>query len=433
MLTENIQGTVKNVQNLVANLKTFNWLIRNFAGSPMSRINIAIREINKMAINDLGQLRVISNGCKQVYDSQFAITVDSVLHQIQALNWELRGQNHEDRPQWHDTIDNLRASLENMKMINKLILPPMKFSPNRFWRDDRGKICQDMYTVMANNISTLLYGNVVNVTNRKTDSPNSAMENQTIAPVVQCTIEYKSIVDGTEQIILSYLDEANEALENDLYFSFDKVLHIASDDLAYITDAIVHLEDMLVNYSRNHTTKLSMSSFITKNNRTYLEKTLDRVLSRIVTRALVPLQTMTENSEINIKKWVHGSLSALGKLVPYFDNDNIDHTARNLTIWRYPLLRMNSNKILKFKYKQNETWITWPQSNNILEMLKREDDKALLKEILTSYGNDLTIEIYKLQSQFSSAKKDILSAVDTLMADMQSFRRQSEIDQDFIA
>ena len=156
---------------------------------------------------------------------------------------------------------------------------------------------------------------------------------------------------------------------------------------------------MLVSYSRNHTTKFSMSSFIhTKNNRTYLEESLDRVLSRIVTRAVVTLQTMTENSEINIKKWVHGSLSALGKLVRYFDNDNIDDAARNLTIWRYPLLRMNSNKILKFKYEQNENWITWPQSSNILEMLKREHDKTLLKEILTSYGNDLTFEIYKLQS-----------------------------------
>ena len=435
MLTEHIQGTVKNVQSLVANLKTFYWLITNLAGSALSRINTAIREINKMAKNDLNRLREVSNECKEAYDFQLAITVDSALHYLKVLDLALRSDNKESA-HVNNTLHTVHGYLEDMKKI-KEISPVSKnedWVPDRFWRDDMGLICRDAYTEMANNIYTSLRKEAENDRDKEAHLLHSYKGSETISSVIRCTNEYKIVVEDTARTISSHFEEANEAVENDFYFTYDKILDIVSDDLNYITKLVSYLEDMLVRYSTNDTTKLYMSSSITKSSRTYLEEKLDGVLSRLITRAVVPLQTMTKNSEVNIKKWLHSSLSALGMLFPYFDNNyRIDKKARKMTIWRYPVLKMNSNKMLQYKYDQREKWITWPGSNNILEMLERGDYKTIFTEILTSYGNDLSIEIYKLQSQFIIVKKDILRAFDNLMDDVQSFRRQSEIDKGFVA
>ena len=434
MLTENIQGTVNNVQNLVANLKTFDWLIVNFAGTALSRINTAIIEVNKMTMNDLKQLHEVSNGCKQAYDSQFATAVDSVLNDLKALDWELRSIQNDDGAHNTNAVDLLRLSLKDMKIIQDI--PATRYSqwaPDRFWRSDKSEICQNVYTELEYKISITLYEKAMNKSNKNVYSLVQAIGNETIDLFVRCTSEYRIAVESTEQAISSHFDASNEAMQNDFNFSYAKILDISSNDLDNVQQVIVDLEEMLIKYSKNDTTKLKMSSLTTEKGRAYVEDILDRILSRINTRALVPLQTMTENSEVNIKKWLHGSLSALGMLVPYFDNGDIEKTSRNLNIWRYPVLKMNSNKMLKYNYEEYEKWITWPRMINILEMLRREDDKALFTEILTSYGNDISVEMYNLQSQFSSAKKDILNAYDELRADVQSFERQSDIDKDFIA
>ena len=388
-----------------------------------------------MTMDDLRRLREISNGCKQAYDTQFATIVDSVLNDLKALDWELRSLTHEEGAHSNNAVHKLRLSLKDMKIIHD-ISPATRYSqwaPDRFWRREKSDVCQDIYSEMANNVSTTLYENAMNNSNINVYSLDYAIGNETIKLLVRCTNEYKSVVESTEQTISSHFDAMNEALQNDFNFSYTNILDISSNDLDTVKQVIVILEEMLVKYSKNDTTKLDMSSLFTKNRRANLEEILDRVLSRINTRALLPFQAMTENSAVNIKKWLHDSLSALGMLVPYFDNGNIEKISRSLTIWRYPVLRMNSNNMLKYKYEQHENWITWPRINNILEMLRREDDKALFTEILTSYGNDLSAEIYKLHSNFSSAKKDILNAFDDLRADLQSFEQQSVIDKDFIA
>ena len=387
-----------------------------------------------MTMNDLKQLRGVSNGCKQAYDSQFATAVDSVLNDLKALDWELRSIQNEDGAHNTNAVDNLRLSLKDMKIIQDI--PATRYSqwaPDRFWRSDKSEICKDLYTELEYNISITLYEKATNKSNKNVYSLVQAIGNETIDLFVRCTNEYKIAVESTEQTISSHFDASNEAMQNDFNFSNAKILYISSNDLDSVKRVIVDLEEMLTKYSKNDTTKLNMSSLITEKRRAYVEDILDRILSRINTRALVPLQTMTENSEVNIKKWLHGSLNALGMLVPYFDNGDIEETSRNLNIWRYPVLKMNSNKMLKYNYEQYENWITWPRIINILEMLRREDDKALFTEILTSYGNDISIEIYNLQSRFSSAKKDILNGYDELRADVQSFQQQSDTDKDFIA
>ena len=384
----------------------------------------------------------ISYGYKQAYDSQYAMKVDSVIRYLNLFDWDLRSLYFRHRPEdvaykaglfgFHNinnTINSLLMSIDDIKAIQNI--PPdtryMRWAPYRFWRNDMSfTMCQNAYQRMADEISNFIPSGT------HTYSLSSELGKEIIASVVMCTNEYKNVVEGADEIISLHFDAVNEILKNDFFFDYNEILDIVSDDFNYIKGRVAYLQNMLLKYSRNETTKLNLSLLLADTERTDMEEKLDRLLSRIVTHGLVPLQAMTKHSKANINKWLHESLRALGTLVPYFNNSHIEQAARDLNIWRYPVLRMDSQNILIYTYTQIETWVTWPRINSLLKMPEREDDAAVITQSLTSYGNSLSAEIYNLQSQLSNAKKEAIMALGDLLTDVQSFGQQSKIDKDFI-
>ena len=426
-------------------------------------MNSAIQKVNGMAKDDLEAMLRIFNGYKQAYDTQLAIKVDPALHFLNAFDFDMRYMSsrltftQDDVGQAafenaRGTVQSLNVSLVDMKEIEDTPAAPeyLLWSPNRLWENRRTyENCQGIYIQMLEKLhrsESILKQAAYDWSAINARHDNALIEGtwphsldneirnmqSKIAPLISCTSEYKNVIESAETTLAAHVDAVNEALVNDFYMNYDDVLDTVRYDLETITEGIAYLEDMLVKYSRNDTTKLNMSSSITEAERTRVEETLDSVLSRLGTHALDPLQTMAENSKGNIRKWLHGSLNALGTLAPYFDNDNIERRARNLNIWRFPVLRMDSPSLLIYTYGELETWRTWPRIHNLLELLHRGDDTLFFTEILTLYGNRLSAEIYDLKSRFTSAKKDTLRALDNLKTDVQSFSEQSRIDKDFI-
>ena len=454
---ENIHRIINILQNLITQLQLFHYLIVKVADSALFRVNKAIFKINRMARDDMGSTLHGIKFCKSKYDGGIAIKVETALYHLDAFHSDIQNMEYRlssvdsNKPGmyafWNvrDAAENLYVSLDAIRTIPEYI---DRFTLNRLWSTNRYVSCQSKYTLMLDiitRITELLSRASVNweqinqTNNYDYNAGNKWSEqfinynrqaNNTIGDVEECSTEFKNVLEGAYETISSLETTLQTMLWNDFYFNFDDVLDLVWNDLETINSNISYFEDLLTKYSRNDTTKLDIASSLTAVNHAHLEDALSSILSRIDTQAVEPLHNMMRTSRVNIKKWLHNSLSAMGTLVPYFDTC-IEKMARFSRIWRYPVVKLDSPDILVYTYNGN-SFKTWPETKSLRTLLENRDDETLFTEILKSYGHNVSIALYELQARLSSSKKETLTALGNLLTDVQSVHQQSIIDKDFI-
>ena len=453
---------VHNLHNLVTQLQRFHYLIVNDTDSALHQINKAIKKINIMTKYDVhNMLRGITT-CGSTYDDSIAIKVDSALYYLEAFSsgiWNIKyvlsSADNNTSGQYallnaRGTAENLLIALDAMRKTPENVSNGVTHTLNRIWSYDgtnRYSFCQSRYTLMIVIVTRIIGLLSQALENRKEINQTSNYDsndgnawyiqlfdhnlqaNNTIGDVIDCSNELKSILEGAYETISSFEKTLTINLANDFYFKYDDILDLIWNDLETINFNISYFEDLLTKYSRNETTKLDISSLITAANHSHLEETLSNILARMDTHASEPLQNMMRDSKINIRKWLHNSLSAMGKLLPYFDTC-IEMRARSPKMWRYPILKLDSPDILKYSF--DDSFKTWPRNKSLRILLEKSEDYTLFTDILRSYGNNLSIAIHDLQTRLMSSKKETLTALGNLIADMQFVRQQSIIDKNFI-
>ena len=450
ILAENIRKMVESLMDITLQMKTFNFHIKTFAGHFLNRINTAISLINQMAATDINDVyRYFS--IKYMHSKHFSIAVDTTLHYIDAFYFDMRTivpylnsvDNIEARKHRfqsaQDTAVNLFLSLEALGKLGPLWPGGDIHSHERcqsrynLTMDTITRITEVLNHVLANceQINQTVFNNNHTInTWSGILSEHSSQANARIAGVKRCINEYITVMERAREEIESTIKAMKETLQNDFVFSYDEILHSVTKDLETIESSIVCFEDLLAKYSRNETTKLGMYSAITQANRTQLEGALSSVLARIDTHALETLQTMMTTSTVNIRKWLSRSLRAFATLEPYF---NVVGEIRRLSIWHYPVLSLDSPDILEYRLGLGFI-VSLPPSKDktVMHILENKEDDIFFRDILRYYANNLSVEMNDFKVQLSGAKKKTMAAFDSLLSDVQSFRRKSQIDKDFI-
>ena len=407
-----------------------------------------------MAHHDVGYMLHGIRFCKRTYDGGIAAKVETTLSHLEAFHSDIQNIEHRlssvdnNKPGlyafWNarDTAENLYISLDAMRTM------PENIDGFRLWSTNRYVSCQSKYTLMLDIITRITellsrasvnweqfnqtYNHNYNAENKWSDQliVYYRQANDSIGDVKECSTEFKNVLEGAYETISSLETTLHASLWNDFYFNFNDVLDLVWNDLETFNSNISYFEDLMTKYSRNDTNKLDIASSITAANHSHLEDALSSILSRINTQALEPLHNMMRNSRVNIKKWLHNSLSAMGTLVPYFDTC-IEENARLLRIWRYPVVKLDLTENLVYTYNRN-SFKTWPETKSLPILLGSRYAQTLFTAILKSYGDNLSIALYELQARLSSSKKETLTALGNLMIDVHSVRQQSIIDKDFI-
>ena len=447
-MAENIRKMVMSLLDITIEMKAFNFLINTDAAHFFNRVKEAILLINQMAFTDVNSLFEI----KDIYRRNFSIAVETAIDYMDAFYFDMRkidpnlssADNIEAGK--HSFQNALGTAMDLILSLNAIIkLGPLLPDGDM----DRPELCQYQYTLTVGTITRIT--EVLNQTLASWEQINQTIfngnhtinawtgvlgehnrqANARIAGVKRCIDKYKNVMERVHDEIESTVKVMNETLQNDFVFSYNEILDSISKDLETIDSSIACFDDLMAKYSRNETTKLGMYSAITQANRAQLEGALNSVLGRIDTLALEPLQTMMGTSKFNIRKWLSRSLRAFATLEPYL---SVGKDIDRLTIWHYPVLKLDSPDILEYLLQGpgNPVEIPPSQDKSPMHILKDKDDDRLFRDILRYYANNLSIEIYCFKVKLSDAKKKTMAAFDSLSSDVQSFQKKSQIDKDFI-
>ena len=441
---------VKNLKKIITQFQHFQAMLITTESSDSEFYNTmrilygAIDGINRAARWELEQIFQRVKASKIEYDGSHALCVDTAGHYLDRFladirNMEFRsrfvnstelGQN--DFPEAR-TVDSLITALKVIRTV------PDENNDFRIWsmaNTDRHESCLFQYNLMINiltRISELLRQASVdweqinqmansdyNAENAWADQllNNSRQANAVITDVIHCSTEYKNVVERGYELTKANLDESKKYLLHDFYLNYTEVLDLVWSELETIKFSIAYFEGLLTKYSRNDTSKLDMASSITVANSTQLEEVLGNILAKIDSHAWEPLKFRMRNSKLNIKEWYLSSLTAIGmhlNITEYFPVTFVDGGHRlQLDPIDYYVIYKPLGLNLWLEEKPLETF---------------EDAST---KILQSFQRNISLAIYDFRARLSSAKREALTALDHLIADVQSFYQQSHVDKDFI-
>ena len=459
---------VTEVQKISTQFHIFHSLAVKVTDYILHSMNTAIKKIIQVAETDMKMMLSETERCKRVYDSTVAIKVNTALHHlelfssdVQVMEYHIRAANFSKTSQYAlmntlATAESLFVSLDAVRTVDRLgdtyhaeslfvsrdavrtvdRLGDTYF-PHLLWRNDSYAFCQTQYTSMMGLITriNILLSNVsknwiqlnsaIYYDYKASDTwheliNNTQQVNNVITYVKDCSSEYKNVLGGLYETLKSNLDELKKSLQNDFNFNHYEVLDQVLGDLETINSTIASFEGLLGQYSRNKTTKLAIASSLTTGHRTRLGEALSGILSRIDSHAFEPLRIKMRNARVNIMKWLLDSLRAIGTLEPYFRRryDDENRFQECCEMLYYPILDMDSPDILFFADLQYKKTV-WPYNESVLTNLENRGAEKGFTEVLKSYETNLSIVMYDLQTRLSGTKRDTLTALDDLVADVQ--------------
>ena len=452
----NLKGTIINLEKAKSGLYDMTWLTKN-AGYSLAKVNKALELLASVISEDINDLPGLVTEIKSTYDQYVSPTIKLVLFCLEQVL--LTFQTTAIKNQHADPIDQehvmgdfrlLKYAIETLddfyhKHCSKHCSEPngLPFSTEninseectKYWCNhrpmvwqsserDRSKCQGHLKTIQEKVYSTL---------SELSENP-AGIVNEIISPLnhtVDCIREYKFSL----QRALSALDKIKSDLEHniDIHFNFDYeniLATIINQELEYMNKNISWLNGLLLDYSRNDTTKVDLSTVLTPSTVVQLSHTMDSIISKLESNAFNPLRTTASLVEITSWESLHDGLATMNNLVPYFSANYIEDVCRRLQFWRHPTVELTSPNILRFQYSPGETWNTWSRSMSLQGLNRRLGNVA--RNILQPYNERVHMELHKIQNKFITAKKDVLSASNILVTGLQSFKETSNVDKNFI-
>ena len=454
----NLKGTIINLEKAKSALYDMTWLAKN-AGYSLTKVNKALELLASVIHEDINDLHGLITEIKSTYDQYVSPTIKLVLFCLEQVlltfqTSAIKNQHADPIGQEHVMGDFrlLKYAIETLddfyhKHCNKYCSDGFPVSTEhiestehidskectKYWCNHRPMVwqsserdrrkCQDnLKTIQEKVYSTL------------SEIPTGSIVNEIISPLnhtVNCIREYKFSLERA----LSALDKIKSDLEHniDIHFNFDYesvLATIINQELGYMNKNISWLNGLLLDYSRNDTTKVDLSTVITPSTVVQLSHTMDSMISKLESNAFNPLLTTASLVEITSWESLHDGLATMNNLVPYFAANYIEDVCRRLKFWRHPTVELTSPNILGFQFSPGETWNTWSRSMSLQGLNRRLGNVA--RNILQPYTERVHMELHKIQNKFITAKSDVLSASNVLVTDLQSFKETSNVDKNFI-
>ena len=442
-----MKDTVENLQNLIATLNTFSRLTVDKSPATLGRVNSALMKINQVARSDIIEPLELTlkyqSAYRQIYHDLLSGAGESLRGTKVVLGYlDSKCPISEHRPAveaLHTTHGNIENTLTYLLALAEIKNIPFDDSlhdwlPETFWSSCPVSTVEDKYRKLGRDLISTI--SEIEGSNSYSDRHITCSEVAELLSgidnLIACVKEYPETLEPTIDTIYRTLGEVDATLDDIADFSFDKVLENAQGDLIDIQHKANWLEERLLHYSQNTTTKIDLSKEITPETLDETLQSIDNVIAKIDTHAVSKLLRQTELMKINMKMWVHDVLEALSLLVPYVESRIIDGSTRAMSLWRLPFAQMDIPQILLYKYIPSDAWKVWPRSITTVDFLKLKMDTEIMGEIVEAYADTLYEEIYQIQLQFTEARMKIVTAFNNLITDVGNFKKRSVIGKDVV-
>ena len=160
-------------------------------------------------------------------------------------------------------------------------------------------------------------------------------------------------------------------------------------------------------------------------------RNMDTILFKNDLEAIFKLKSDAQRMKPNIQKLYVEGLAALNTLLPYFEREEVESNLRNLSLWRQPIAELRTREVLKYLYSIDETWRTWPTSVSLGDLITPEGSKYI-SDILNGYMEGIYEALFEVQHTSLLAKEDAVNAFVTLWSELQLYKKQSQIDDNFV-
>ena len=470
---ENIWRISHNIKTVVSKLNNFTRTVALHTSSTLRLVNEALVKIKQLVKNDVDAMENMVHSYKEAYETFLGVKIDHVINFLEsaddylghlavrsesgpwtfALNVAPIGNRGSKDYGWVPltqaigVFDVLRVSLLSVTDINTMVPiadldeSARKVLPSNLWASkDQWRFCNQKFTREASAYRGLiirLYKALYNwqESNKAAGWPDNfqitiTRRKRNVKHLKVCAEEYRDIITKTLGDISSFKSEV--ALNTGTGFDFKAFADSLIEDLKSISVSGSWLYQQLRRYREHTISKLQLAqTLLGANSQDDIVRYMETVLFKIDLSAIFKLETESQRVKTNIQKWYAAGLGVISSLLGYVERDEVESKMRNLSIWRKPVVDLRTPEVLKYSYSFEETWRTWPASVP-LPNLVTPDGSQYISNILEGYMNGIGEALYAVQRTSQASKEEAVTQFGVLWEDLQSYVRQSQIDDRFI-
>ena len=477
MGAEHIRQIVLSVEAVKNRLDYFIQTITHHSRATLGRINDALLLIKQLLLKDVSAVEDMVKSYKKAYDCFLGVKIDHLLYFLDSaednvdylllrmrhepLYLSLYERDHEYRgimdygwnavTQAMGVFDVIRLSLISLEDINTMAvvsdlnetvrkaLPFSLWSSNRRWRACEQLLKREgkAYRVQVK----MLYSWVL-LTWKKGQTRWHSMHHRLIdklkmrkkhaSSVKLCANEYKYTLNKALYDLSVIKLAAEDIVAKGTYTNIQQFKSSIEDHLKAISALGLWSYQHIDRYYAYNISKLELAkSLWNAKSKMDVFRYMEAVLFKTDLDAILKLKTEAQSMKSNIQKWYVASLAAVSSMIGYFRKDGVELNIRNLNIWRKPVIDLRTPEVLKYSYNIVETWRAWPASVP-LQNLITPGGSQYISDILEGYMVGINEALYEVQHTSLTAKEEAVAAFDSLWDMLQSYKQQSQIDDNFI-
>ena len=474
-MAEHIRRLSQSIEMVVIRLNHFIRKEAVHTGSALGRINNALVEIQQVVLHDISVMESLVDNYKQKYDSFLGVRIEHFLYFLDSADYHLDhvilrlerdpmdmslyGNHHEYKGvmdfgsnafvQAMAVFDILRLSLLSIGEINTMV--PLtdlednvkKALPSSLWSsDEQWRKCEGLFEREAKTYKRyvqLLYKALHNwqESGGPGDWPGllrekSLIRKHRITSLKQCVKEYKDTISKALDSLSNMKSTTQYTMNTGTTYDAQAFEDTLKGDLKAISDSAPWLHRQMVKYHANDISKLDLvENVLTVNKKEDTVRYMEKVLFKTDLDAIFKLRTEVQVLKTQIQKWYVAGVGAIISLLDYFERDELESKMRNLSLWRQPVVDFRTPEVLKYSYSVDETWRTWPASVP-LQHLITPSGMQYISNILDGYMAGINQVLYEVSHRSNTVKDDAIAAFDALWMELQSYKRQSQIDNSFV-
>ena len=468
---ENVLRISEITETLINKLTTFVRAVKIYSGSKLVRIALALAEIRKLVVNDIGAMDNLVQNNKQVYDSLLKRRIDHLLYFLDASDFHLdhialRLEND----LWYEPLfddsgvrnygwnafiqaigvfDTLRLSLYSIKDIGNMISisdlndDVRRALPLSLWfSNKRRRTCEVLfYREMLRYKAVIrdmerVFRNWESL-DKQEDWPGALswriqMSKSKITPLKLCANEYRDTITKALDHLSSIKAATEDMLNTGTSFDFETFQGSFHDDLKAISASGSWLHWQMNKYIAYNISKLELADqLLSATSKDDMYRYMENIFFKTDLEAISKLRSESRGVKATIQKWFVAGLGAISYLLDYFDTDEIEYKMRNISLWRQPIVDLRTDVVLRYSLNIDETWRTWPLSVSLRKLITPEGSQYI-SNILENYMLGINEALYEIQQTSLTTKDEAVAAIDVLWRELRSYKLQSQVDDNFV-
>ena len=475
MNPEHIQHISQSIEAVVMNINHFAKTVAFYSSSTLNRINNGLIRIKQLVKDDIHVMESMVYNYKETYQSFLAAKIDHLLHFLDSVDYNLdqllvrtdkgpwdfsnsvkniANRGHKDYGWYTIThliglFDALRVSLSSIDDINMMVpteelddsvkkeLPSTLWSNNEQWRT-----CSQVMIREADKYRHLVVAlfNVLHSwqeSNKESGWPGSIKtrirnRKEKIESLKMCASDYKYNINNALSHLSVIKSSAEDTVNRGTNFDFQAFQYSLKEDFRAMSASGSWLYRQLYKYRSYDISKLDLTkNILNAKTKDDMVRHMEAILFKTDLDAIFKLKTEAQILKSNIQQWYVAGLGAISPLVNYFEGNEVESKIRNLSLWRQPVLDVRTPEVLKYSYNFDETWRTWPASVP-LRNLTTPHGSQYISDILEGYITSINDVLYQVQHTSLAAKEAAVVEIDTLWKELQSYKRLSQVDDQFV-